>query len=101
MSQENQKKTIYIKRAIFDILLFVAVLFFPWWCFIFFAILGGVLFKNYFEMLIAGFFMDALYGTEAISFHGFRLFFTLAISVLFFSVDALKSKLRFLEKGDW
>jgi hypothetical protein len=98
MFPENQKSEIYIKRIAFDAVLFFSVLFFPWWCFIFFAILGCIMFKNYFEMLIAGFFMDALYGTEAIAFHGFRLFFTLSTLVLFFSVDFLKSKIRFLEK---
>jgi hypothetical protein len=98
MFPENNKRTIFIKRTIFDVALLVTILFLPWWCFIFFALIGGLVFKNYFEVIIAGFCMDALYGTEAVAFHGFRLFFTLATLVLFFSLDALKSKIRFLEK---
>jgi hypothetical protein len=86
------------KRIIFDAVVCFAVLFLPWQFFIFFVFAGGLVFQNYFEAFIFGLFMDALYGTPAVNFHGFHLFFAFASLSLIFITGFLKTKIRIFEK---
>ncbi len=87
-----------MKRCVLLVALFISVLYFPWWCFVMVTIVGGLLFKNYFESFIAGLFMDAFYGTNAVSFHNFFLFFSLLSLVVLLITAILKEKIRFLQK---
>ena len=47
-------------RIFFDILLFSLAVFAPWWISIFFAIVGSIIFKNYFEIFFVGLWLDAV-----------------------------------------
>jgi hypothetical protein len=42
-----------IKRALFDIVLFISIFIFPWWVSIFFIILGVFIFSRYYEFIVA------------------------------------------------
>ncbi len=84
-----------MERIASDTAILFLVLFFPWWVACFFCFLGAAFFENFYEAFFFGLLLDALYGTEAINFHGFRLFFaTAALFFIFFSVT-VKQKVRF------
>jgi hypothetical protein len=74
------------------------VLFFPWWSFVLIGFIGGSIFKNYFELIVFGSIMDALYGTEALAIYDFRLVFSLAGIILFSLAEFLKTKIRFFDE---
>jgi hypothetical protein len=83
--------------VLFDAVLLFFVFFFPWWYSVVFIFIGGLIFQNFFEGLVAGVLMDALYGTEAVAFYGFRLFFSSYSLLAIIITDFLKRKIRFLE----
>ncbi len=84
-----------IGRIAGDLAILFSVLFLPWWAVCTFCFLGAVLYTNFYEAFFFGLLLDAMYGTEAINFHGFRLFFaTAALFFIFFSTT-VKQKVRF------
>jgi len=83
-----------LERIIADVLLFFIVLFCPWWLSAAAVFCCIIYFQNYYEAFFAGIFMDALYGTDVISFHGFHLFFAAVSLAVLFVVQGLKDKMR-------
>ncbi|MCX6736269.1 MAG: hypothetical protein NTZ13_04255 [Candidatus Parcubacteria bacterium] len=95
MKNEEMTKHQIIGRIAGDLAIFFLVLFLPWWSVCIFCFLGAAFYSNFYEAFFFGLLLDALYGTEAINFHGFRLFFaTAALFFIFFST-AVKQKMRF------
>ena len=92
MRNENLAKQ--FERIIADVLLFFIVLFCPWWFSLAVIFVCVIYFQNYFEAFFLGLFMDALYGTNAINFNGFHLFFATASLIVLFIVQSLKDKMR-------
>jgi hypothetical protein len=43
-----------MKRVVFDVILFLSVLIFPWWISVLGVIIGIFAFKNFYEYIIAG-----------------------------------------------
>jgi len=85
----------FYERIAADIAILFSALFLPWWSALFLIFLGALFFKNFYEAFFFGLLLDALYGTEAINFHGFRLFFTaLGLFFIFFG-KMMKKKVRF------
>lgn len=81
-------------RIIADILLFLTVLYAPWWLVsmaVFFSILY---FKSFYEAFFFGFLFDMLYGVSVPSTHGFQFVFSTAFLVLIFAADFVKAKVR-------
>lgn len=83
-----------LKRIAFDLMLFVAVFLGPWWLVATMGLLFAIIFKNYWEIFIAGIFMDALYyiPTDRIwgNFGIFAGSFLLIIAV----VEKIKKQIR-------
>lgn len=50
-----------MKRIFFDILLFLSVFVFPWWMSALLALLGVLLFKDFYEFLMVGIIIYILY----------------------------------------
>jgi hypothetical protein len=94
MHQNNNQTKLFAARIIFDAILFFAVLFLPWWCFVVLIFIGGMIFRSYFEAFAFGLFMDALYGTEVFVFYGFSLFFSFTGICTTFMTEFLKKKIR-------
>jgi hypothetical protein len=68
------------------VLLF-SVIFLPWWITSCIAILCLWIFPNYYEAIIAGVFLDILYGSVRLSFiHGSHTFTIIAIILLALSI---------------
>lgn len=66
------------KRILIDILLFLSLFYAPWWMTAFLSLGFLLLFSNPFEVIIAGFFLDFLYGTQGGSILSSHIFFIIA-----------------------
>lgn len=73
-------------RIIFDAILFLAVLFAPWWLFALFALAGIAYWERHYEALALALFFDLLYLP--------RYFLTLGILVLYILIAFIKTKIR-------
>lgn len=81
----KKSKTI---RIFFDLFVFFSIFFFPWWFVSILAIVGLFLFDFYFEILLVGVLLDAIYFPSGSDVHGGILKsaqYTLA-SVVFFTL---------------
>lgn len=76
-------------RIFLDVLLFVSVFLLPWYVTLFIAIILLFLFRAY-EIIIAGFIMDALYGTRL---YDVEFLFTLGFLALYFISQFMKKNL--------
>ncbi len=84
-------------RATADIILFLSILFAPWYYPVFFAVLFIILFPSFWEAVAAGIIMDAIYyapaGGETAFYHHFGLFTFLALFLTLISLK-IKKQLR-------
>ncbi len=80
-------------RVVADIILFLSIFFAPWYYPVFLGVLFIILFSSFWEAVVAGFIMDALYhipAGEGIAFyHRFGVF---TLSALFLTVISVKIK---------
>lgn len=83
-----------MKRALFDITLFLTILFAPWWLALLIAIYGVFYFTFYYEVLVFGVLYDVLYGTMDSGIFGFGITGFLVSFVLFIFINRLKRELR-------
>jgi len=83
-----------LKRIILDIILFISlVAFVPWWLVVIFAIALSFYFPNYYEIIIAGILLDALYGAPQALFFNLTPFFSVASLIFFLLTSLLKKKM--------
>lgn len=82
-------------RILFSILLFISILFWPFWLSVILA-LGGMFYFNIFWEAIALFLLsDLLYGVKETKFSGV-IFISFILAVLvFILIEILKKKLKF------
>jgi len=85
---------IIIKRIIADVVMFLSVLFAPWYFTALLALLSAVLFPKFWEAVLAGLFLDAMYGGEAAGIYGRFGLFTALAAVTVFAVEAAKKQVR-------
>ena len=83
------------QRIMADILLFIAILFLPWWIYIPILIALTVVMPIFWEGILLGFLIDTLYGTGL--FDSFWLEFptALSIAILLIVAEPLRVRLRF------
>lgn len=86
-----------IFRVSTDILILLSILYLPWWFTAFLALLGIFLFKNFYEVVFAGFLLDLLYGTAVKEFYGIWFIFTAFFLILFILMERLKKNIRMCE----
>ena len=83
-------------RVLFDVVLFLLIFWGPFWLFGTLAILGVILFENYFEIIFASVIYDITYGLTQNGIHFLILapHFIMSV-VLYFSFKILRTKFRF------
>ena len=85
-----------LKRIILDLLLFLSILLFvPWWATVFFAVVLAFYFKHYYELIVVGFIIDALYGIPQIWFFNIEILFGLISIFTYIFIEFLKKKIRY------
>ncbi len=83
-----------VVRIFADLLLCGAVLYLPWWVSALLALLSFFLFEHFYEMLVAAFLLDLLYGAPSPHFGTFRFVMSSVAVVLFMLGTVLKRHLR-------
>lgn len=78
------------KRIIFDLILFCAIFYLPWWVVAILAFIGAFVWPMYYEIIAFGLLVDVLYGTNSATFGGLAGVFT-AVVVLFAASYARKA----------
>ena len=88
------KKTsnVVIRRIIFDIILFAAVFYAPFWLVAFFAFLGAFFCPPYYEIFLFGLLVDILYGASSFTLGG--LYGILGAIVIFLSASYARMAVR-------
>ncbi|NQV88420.1 MAG: hypothetical protein HQ402_02615 [Parcubacteria group bacterium] len=86
-----------ILRIIIDALLFIGIFVFPGYIFVIVALALVFYFNSYYEILIAGFIIDSVYGVSLDMFFGLNFAFTLYSAIIFLTSLYLKKKLKFYQ----
>ena len=84
-----------IKRIICDIILFLGIFFLPWWGTVILAFVFMILFKRFWEGVIAMLFIDSLYSLPTAKFYGHFGIFIVSAIVLLLIMENLKTRIRF------
>lgn len=84
-----------IKRVICDIVLFTSLFLAPWWGTAILAAVFMVLFRHYWEGVIAAIFIDTLYSMPNTKIYGRFGIFTISAIILVLILDIFKKKLRY------
>ncbi|MBU3925695.1 hypothetical protein KJ763_00805 [Patescibacteria group bacterium] len=84
-----------IKRIIFDIVFLVALFAMPWWLTVIVGVLGLILFRNFWEIILAGLIIDSFYSIPGAQIIGRFGFFTISSLLLFIIFSFIKNKMRF------
>lgn len=82
------------KRIFADIVLFLAVFFAPWYWVVVLVVIFTALFSGYWEAILAGLFLDAMYSIQTGGFYGRFGVFTLGFLFLYFILRIIKKKIR-------
>ena len=85
---------IEMKRIIFDVILFLSVLLWPWWLTVILAIVGLWLFRDYYEFLVLGIIFFAIYNSPAIKEYNqiisSPIWYPLILVILFIGAEQIK-----------
>lgn len=84
-----------IKRIVFDAVLFGSLFVAPWYATVGLGILGLILFRKFWEVILAGFIIDALYYAPGQKFIGHFGFFTIGAIILLIIFNIIKKKIRY------
>jgi len=84
-----------IKRIIGDIILFLVIFFLPWWGTAILVFVFMILFKHFWEGVVAMLFIDSLYSLGTAKFYGHFGIFTVSAIILFLIIENLKTRIRF------
>ncbi len=81
-------------RILSDLFLLLAIFLLPWWMVVIFAIVILFYTDKYYEFIVAGFFMDVLYGNEVVSLNHFNFVYFATAIILYIVLNKLKKLLR-------
>ena len=87
-----------MKRVFFDILLFLAVLFLPWWVGVLLAVVGLFVFNNFYEYLIFGVIVFVLYSTPSNRIISSPVYYSLILTLSFVLIETIKRNIIFYKK---
>lgn len=82
------------KRIIADTILFLSIFFAPWWVTVGLGVLFVFLFPRFWETVLAGLFLDALYYTETSGIYGRFGVFTISALILIVVAEKIKKQIR-------
>lgn len=91
--QTNSKGIVL--RLLADLVVFGSAVLLPWYIFIAVALVCVFYFERYYEIILAGFIIDALFGVDRPILEGWRLAFTLFGTIVFLVAVFLKMRLKF------
>ena len=83
------------KRIVSDFILLGVLFFLPWYCGAILATVLLVIFKHYWEVIVVGLMLDAVYSLSGVNFYTHFGSFTIIFSVMFAISETIKPKLRF------
>jgi len=84
-----------VKRAIYDIFLFLGLFLLPWYMGLFFVFLGIFLFINFYEFIFWILLFFSIYGYESSKIISNELFLAIIIIIVFFVLNKLKDFIIF------
>ena len=84
-----------VLRIFINIIILISVLYLPWWVTTTAVFTGFLIFKNFYEGIIAGFLLDTLYGAKISQFFGIWFVFTAVYFVGYVIIRRVKKNLRF------
>jgi hypothetical protein len=87
-----------IKRVIFDIVLFVSVLIFPWWISIFMLFVGIFIFDRYYEFILFGLIIFSLYSIPTPRIISSPIFFSSIVVFLYILIQHTRSNMILYKK---
>lgn len=80
------------KRIIFDLILFCAIFYTPWWFVAILAFTGAFFLPQYYEIIAFGVLVDILYGAGQLTLGGISGF--LAAIIIFFTASYTRKAVR-------
>lgn len=82
-----------MKRAIFDVCLFIFVFISPWWLCLAFILIGIFIFNNYYEFIFISIIIYALYATPSQLIISSPVFFAGSISLTYILIQLIKKNI--------
>lgn len=82
-----------MKRALFDIILFLSLFLLPWWVSVILAVAGIFFFVEYYEFMIAGVILYSLYSVPEVAFITKPIWFAVTISIVYIGIQSLRRRL--------
>jgi len=83
------------KRIICGLVLFLGIFFLPWWGTVLLVFVFTILFKWFWEGVVAMFFIDSLYSLPLAKFSSHFGIFTVSAIIFLLIIENLKTKIRF------
>lgn len=87
-----------MKRAIFDIILFIFLFIFPWWVIVPIAFIGMFIFKNFYEFIVSVLIIYSLYSVPRNGVLNSAVFFFTIVFFIFIIVQYLKNNIILYKK---
>lgn len=87
-----------MKRAIFDLVLFVSIFIFPWWVSILLLFVGIFVFNNFYEFIIANVIIYYLYSVPSTRLISSPIFFSSVIIILYIMIQFIRDNIIFYKK---
>lgn len=82
-----------MKRAFFDIILFLSIFLFPWWVALVLAIIGLFMFQSFYEFLLVSIVLYLLYSIPKLSFINSSILVYLAIIIFYLFAQYLRRRM--------
>jgi len=83
-----------LKRIIADVVLFFSIFFAPWWVTIVLGALSIIFLPMFWEAVLVGMFLDAMYGGRMEGIYGRFGFFTVIALILVIASGRIKKQIR-------
>jgi hypothetical protein len=90
----------YMKRGVFDVVLFLSLFVLPWWLSVFLMLVGIFLFKNFYEFIVSGVIIYALYIIPGKGLFNSPIYFSAILLLLYLGIQILRHKI-ILYKNDF
>lgn len=88
----------YMKRVIFDIILFLSLFVLPWWISLFLVIIGIFIFDNFYEFIVSGIIFFSLYRAGNERLISSPIIFSLSLIIFYIVIQYIKSNIIFYKK---
>ncbi len=82
-----------MRRAFFDIALFLSLFILPWWITAILALIGMFLFKRFYEFLVVSIVFYSLFGYQSGRIIASPLWYPLIVCTVFMSIEYIKKNM--------